>query len=137
MEDGDLPRAVGHEEEIVRLVESRHFHVGIGVYSEIHRAGETGNVLVAGLVHRGEQVEEGVPGGVEGHGAFYFYEMLRLRMASASTMTRGCGGNDKRIPPRDPGNSSRAPSPRRYPLEKGIWHGREIPANSIPAAASK
>jgi hypothetical protein len=64
---------------------------------------------------------------------------------------------DERIPSGDPGNLSRAPSlrryqfemrqyllekgypleMRRYPLEKGIWHGQEIPVNSILAAASK
>ncbi len=117
------------------MVESRHFNAG--VCFEVHRTGETGDVLVAGLIHRGEQVDEGVPGGVEGLGIFYFYEMLQLRMASASATTRGCGGNDESIPPRDLDNSSRAPSPRRYPFEKGIWRGREIPANSILAAASK
>jgi hypothetical protein len=51
---------------------------------------------------------------------------------------------DKKIPPRDPGNLLRAPSlhwypleMHRYPLEKGIWCRREIPTNSILAAASK
>jgi hypothetical protein len=66
-----------------------------------------------------------------------FYEMLQLQMASASTTIRGYNENDKRIPPRDWGNSSRAPSLHRYPLEKGIWCGRKIPANSLLAAASK
>jgi hypothetical protein len=51
---------------------------------------------------------------------------------------------DERIPPRVPCNSLRAHSPRQYPLEMrwypfdaGIWRRREIPANSILAAASK
>jgi hypothetical protein len=87
-----------------------------------------------------------------GFGDFYFYEI--------ATAVDGFGFNDnermrqkygKRIPPGDPGNLLRAPSlhryplemrrypleKRRYPLEKGIWHGWEIPANSILAAASK
>jgi hypothetical protein len=68
VEDGDLPCAVCHEEEIVGLVESCHFHVG--VCFKVHRANETISVLVARLVHRGEQVEEGILGGMEGHGAF-------------------------------------------------------------------
>ncbi len=42
---------------------------------------------------------------------------------------RGCGGNDNMIPSRDPDNSFRAPSPCRYPLEKGIWHGQDFPPN--------
>ncbi len=54
------------------MVELRHFYVK--VCFEVHCAGETGDVPVAGLTHHGEQVEEGFPGGVEGHGAvFYFY----------------------------------------------------------------
>ncbi len=73
MEDGDLSRAVCHEKEIVGLVESCHFQ--LGVYFGVHCAGKTGNVSIAGLVHCGEQIEEGLPGGVEGHGAFYFYEI--------------------------------------------------------------
>jgi hypothetical protein len=72
VEAGDLPRAVFHEEKTVGLVEPHHFYVKICF--KVHRAGETGDVPVAGLVHRGERVEEGFPGGVEGHGAvFYFY----------------------------------------------------------------
>ncbi len=70
MEDGDLPCAISHEKEIVGLVELRHFQLGVCV--EVHYAGETSNVLVAGLVHHGGRVEEGVPGGMEGHGAFLF-----------------------------------------------------------------
>ncbi len=52
------------------MVESRQFQLGVCV--EVDCAGEIGNVSVAGLVHRGEQVEEVVPGGMEGHGAFLF-----------------------------------------------------------------
>jgi hypothetical protein len=70
VEDGDLLRAICHEKEIVGLVELCHFQLGVCI--EVHRAGETGNVLVAGLVHCGERVEEGIPGGMEGHGAFLF-----------------------------------------------------------------
>jgi hypothetical protein len=48
------------------------------------------DILVAGLVHRGEQVEEGIPGGVESHGVFYFYEI--------ATAVDGFGfNNDKRM----------------------------------------
>ncbi len=72
VEDGDLPHAVCHKEKTVGLVEPHHFYGE--VCFEVHHAGETGNVPVAGLVHCGERVEEGFPGGVEGHGAvFYFY----------------------------------------------------------------
>ncbi len=88
MEDGDLPRAVCYEKEIVGLVESCHFQ--LGVCFEVHRAGETGNVSVAGLVQHGERVEEGVPGGMEGHGVFYFYDI--------ATAVDGFGfGDDERI----------------------------------------
>ncbi len=115
MEDGDLPHAVCHEEEIVGLIKWSHFH--IWVCFKIHCAGETGDVLAAGLVHFGEQVEKGIPGGVEGHGVFYFYEI--------DTAVEGFGFNndermrqkyDKRFPTGDPGNSSRAPPQRWYPL---------------------
>jgi hypothetical protein len=117
VEDDNLPRAVYHEEEIVDLVELRHFHVGICF--EVYHTSETGNVSVARLFHPGEQVEEDITGGMEGHGAFYFYVMLRLWMASASTTTRGCFRNDKRIPPRDPGC-------QELPLCAGI-HWRKEP----------
>ncbi len=70
------------------MVESHHVQLGVCV--EVHCAGDTGNVLVTGLVHRGEQVKEGVPGGVEGHGAFFIsMKLLRLRMALVLTTTRG------------------------------------------------
>jgi hypothetical protein len=75
VEDSDLPRAVCHEKETVGLVELHHFQ--LWVCFEVHRASQTGNVSVAGLVQHGEQVEEGIPGGAEGHGAFYFYDIAR------------------------------------------------------------
>ncbi len=88
VEDGNLPRAVCHEEKTIGLVEPRHFYVK--VCFEVHCAGETGNVLIAGLVHHGERVEEGFPGGVEGHGAvFISMKMLWLWMALALATTRG------------------------------------------------
>ena len=65
VEDGDPPCAVCHEDNIEGLIELRQFFVVVPL--EVHRAGETGNVLVAGLVHRGERDEESCPGGVEGH----------------------------------------------------------------------
>ena len=46
------------------MIELRHFSVG--VHLKVHCGDETGDVLVAGLVHRGERVEERCPGGVEG-----------------------------------------------------------------------
>jgi hypothetical protein len=39
---------------------------------EVHRASETGNVLIARLVCSGEQEEVVFPGVVEGHGCFLF-----------------------------------------------------------------
>ncbi len=89
------------------------------------------DVLVAGLIHHGEQVEEGVPGGMEGHGAFYFYEIPMavdgFGFNNDERMRRNYG---ERIPPRDPGNASHAPSLHQYPLEMpqypldtGIWRG--------------
>ena len=69
VEDGNLPSTVYHKEETIGLVESHHLYAG--VCFEVHRAGETGNVQVAKLVHHGEQVEESFPGGVEDHGADY------------------------------------------------------------------
>ncbi len=72
VEDGDLPHADCHKEKTVGLVEPHHFYVK--VCFKVHCTSETGNVPVAGLVHRGEQVEEGFPGSVEGHGTvLYFY----------------------------------------------------------------
>ena len=75
VDDGDFLRAVCHEEEIEGLVEPRHFYIEICF--KVHRTGETGDVPAAGLVHQGDRVEEDCPGGLEDHGAvFYFYEML-------------------------------------------------------------
>jgi hypothetical protein len=89
VEDDDLPCAVCHEEKTIGLVEPHHFYVE--VCFEVHCTGETGNVPIAELVHRGERVDEGFPGGVEGHGAvFYFYEI--------ATAADGFGfDDDKRI----------------------------------------
>jgi hypothetical protein len=127
MKDGDLPGAVRHEKEIVGLVELRYFQ--LRVCFEVHCAGETSNVLVAGLVHHGERVEEGIPGGVEGHGAFYFYEIAMAADGFGFDNDERMRQNyDERIPPRDPCNLLRALSPCRYPLEMrryklgtGIW----------------
>jgi hypothetical protein len=111
VEDGDLPPAVCHEEEIVGLVESCQFH--IGVCFKVHRAGKTGDVSVAGLVHRGEQVEEGIKGGMEGHCAFYFYEIaMAVDGFGFDNDERMQRKYDERIPPGDSGNSLRAPSLR-------------------------
>ncbi len=55
VEDGDLPCAIHHKENDVGLIELHHFFTK--VCFEIHCAGETSNVLVARLVHSGEQVE--------------------------------------------------------------------------------
>jgi hypothetical protein len=116
VEDGDIPRAVCHEEEIVGLVELSHFH--IGVCFKVHCAGKPGNVLVAGLVYHSERVKEGAPGGVKGHGVFYFYEIaMAVDGFGFDKDKRMWWKYDKRIPPGDPGNSSRPPSLRRYPLE--------------------
>ena len=95
VEDGDLPRAICHEQKTVGLVESHHFY--IGVCFEIHRAGETNDVsvLVARLVHRGERVEEGFPGGVEDHGAD-FYSSTHATGRMALPTTRWCGRNDNK-----------------------------------------
>ncbi len=49
VDDGDFLRIVHHEEETKGLVELRHFYVKICF--EVHRASETGNVPVVGLVH--------------------------------------------------------------------------------------
>ena len=51
-----------------------HFYVK--VCFEIYHAGEIDNVLVAILVHRGEQVEEDFPGGVDHCAVFPVLQML-------------------------------------------------------------
>ena len=58
------------QEKTEGLVESHHFYVE--VCFKIYSTSETNDVLVAGLVHRGEQVEEGITGGVEDHDADFF-----------------------------------------------------------------
>ena len=52
VEDGDPLCAACHEDDVEGLIELRHFLVGVCL--KVHRAGETGNVPVAGLVHCGE-----------------------------------------------------------------------------------
>jgi hypothetical protein len=74
VKDGDLPRAVCYKEKTVGLIELHYFFVK--VCFKIHCAGKTGNVLVAGLVHRGEQVEESFQEAWWIMVTFYFYEML-------------------------------------------------------------
>jgi hypothetical protein len=49
VDDGDFLRDIRHEEETKDLVEPPHFYVKICL--EVHHASETGDVLVAGLVH--------------------------------------------------------------------------------------
>ena len=88
VEGSDPPCAARHKDDNEGLIELRHFLVG--VHFEVHRAGETGNVPVAGLVHRGEQVEESCPGGVEGHDGVFLCSTSATRWA----MTRGRSGND-------------------------------------------
>ncbi len=70
VEDGDLLFVVGRKEKTVGLVEPRHFYVEACL--KIHRAGETSDVSIAGLVHRGDRDKKGFPGGVEGHGVAFF-----------------------------------------------------------------
>jgi hypothetical protein len=67
VEDDDLLFVVGNKQEAVGLVEACHFC--IEACFKVHRASETGNVPVAGLIRHGKRVEEGIPRGVEGHGA--------------------------------------------------------------------
>ncbi len=69
VEDDDLLFVVSNKQEAVGLVEARHFCVEARF--EVHRAGETSDVPVAGLVCHGKQVEEGIPRGMEGHGAVF------------------------------------------------------------------
>ncbi len=89
MEDGDLLFVVGREEKTLGLVEPRHFYVEACL--KIHRAGEIGDVSIAGLVHHGDQVKQGFPEGVEGHGVAFFYFYM-IAMAAD-----GFGFDDKRI----------------------------------------
>ncbi len=52
VEDGGSLFFVCREEKTVGLVEHRHFYFEACL--EIHRASETGDVSIAGLVHRGD-----------------------------------------------------------------------------------
>ncbi len=70
MEDGDLLRVVLRKEKAIVLIELHHFYVRVGF--KVHHAGVTRDVPVAGLVHRGEQVEESFPGGLVDYGYFLF-----------------------------------------------------------------
>ena len=65
VEDGDPLLVVCHEEKAEGLDGLCHFFAEACL--EIHRAGETGDVAVASLVHRGDRGEECFPGGVELH----------------------------------------------------------------------
>ena len=108
------------------MIELRHFSVGVCL--EVHHAGDTGNVLVAGIVHRGERVEESCAGGVEGHDDV----VLSSTSATKRAMTRGCSGNN---------DNGKRPSPRGFktkfvttPLQFSsheTWCGREILTSSL------
>ncbi len=131
--DGNLLLVVRREEETEGLDELRHFYLKARL--EIHRAGETGNVAVAGLVHRGDQGKERFPGGLELHG------FLFLRKATAGVLgfnNEGCNGNDERILFQRNLNDLLAPLPFRLRaschLEKRLWRalwGGEIPAKIL------
>ena len=54
-EDGGPPCAVCHEDNVEGLIELCHFFVGVRL--EVHRAGETGDVPVPGLVYHIERSE--------------------------------------------------------------------------------
>ncbi len=73
VEDGDLLFVIGRKEKTLGLVKPHHFYVKACLKN--HRAGETGNVSIAGLLHHGDQVKKGFPGGVEGHGVAFFISM--------------------------------------------------------------
>jgi hypothetical protein len=66
----EAPFFVCREEKTVGLVEHRHFYFEACL--KIHRTGETGDVLIAGLVHGGDRVKKSFPGGVGGHGIAFF-----------------------------------------------------------------
>jgi hypothetical protein len=70
VEDGDFLFFVCREEKTVGLVAPCHFYFKACL--KIHRASETGDILIAGLVHRGDQVKKSFPGGVGGHGIAFF-----------------------------------------------------------------
>jgi hypothetical protein len=102
VEDGDPLCAACHNDDVEGLIELCHFFVGICF--EVHRAGETGNVPVAGLVHHGERVEESCPGGVEGHDGVF----LSSTSATRRAMTRGYNGNN---------DNDEMPSPRGFEIK--------------------
>ena len=97
VEDDDPPGVVCNKDDVEGLIELHHFFVGICL--EVHCAGETSNVPVAGLVHHGKQVEKSCPGGVAGHDSVF----LSSTSATRRAMTRGRHGND---------NNDKRPSPR-------------------------
>ncbi len=94
VEDRDLLFVIGREEKTVGLVEPRHFYVEACL--KIHHAGETSNVSIAGLVHPGDQVKKGFPGGMEGHGVAFFIS-TKATADGLGFDDKGCGGNDKSI----------------------------------------
>jgi len=65
VEDGDPLLIVRREKKGEGLDELRQFFTEARL--GIHRAGETGDVAVTSLVHRGDRGEECFPGGVELH----------------------------------------------------------------------
>ncbi len=66
VKNGDPLLVVRREEKAKGLDKLRNFVAEARF--EFHRAGETGDVAVASLVHRGDRGEERFPGGVEMHG---------------------------------------------------------------------
>ncbi len=66
VKDGDPLLFVHPKEKAEGLDDLCHCFGEAGL--EDHRAGKTGNVAVASLVHRGDRGEERFPGGVEMHG---------------------------------------------------------------------
>ncbi len=70
VEDGDFLFFVCRAEKTVGLVKPCHFYFKACL--KIHRAGETSDILIAGLVHRGDQVKKSFPGGMGGHGIAFF-----------------------------------------------------------------
>ena len=99
VEDGDPLCAACHKDDVEGLIGPHHFFVGVCL--KVHCAGETSNVLVAGVVHHGERVEESCPGGVKGHDGVF----LSSTSATRRAMARGRGGND---------NNDKRPSPRGF-----------------------
>ena len=101
-----------------------------GVCFKVHRAGETGNVPVAGLVHCGERVEESCPGGVEGHDGVF----LSSTSATRRAMTRGRGGNDdndESLSPR--GFETKFVATSLQSSSHETWHGGRFPPVPSPS----